>query len=232
MKDNPLFAVIGLGKFGSAIAKTLAEAKKDVIAIDEDEDRVEEISAIVTHAVQLNATNGQSLKEIGIEDVDVAIVSVGEDLAASIMICSYLKNDLKIKKVIAKASDNKHANVLKKLSVDMIVHPERESAERLVEKLISPNIFDIIEISDNFSIVEILSPDVFADKSIAEIDLRRRHNVNLIAIKRKNPILNENEQSDFLEETIINPPSAEVIIKGDILVLVGDNQSIENVKKI
>ena len=231
-KESRLFAVIGLGRFGLAVAKRLTEMGMDVIAIDKNEDKVNEISNIVNHAVQLNATNEKSLREIGMPDVEVAVVAVGEDIASSILICSYLKNDLKIKKVIAKANDQKHGAVLSKLSVDRVIYPERESGERLAETLLSPNIFDLIELSDTYQIMEIKAPDAFVDKTVLELDLRKKYRINVIAIKRKIPKIVKDNFSGYDEKTIITPEPSEGIIKGDILVLIGTKENLEKIKKI
>ncbi len=232
MKDNPLFAVIGLGRFGQSVAVQLARMGMDVIAIDKDEEKVNEISNIVNHAVQLNATNETSLIEIGMSDVDVAVVAVGEDIASSILICSYLKNDMKIKKVVAKAKDNKHGDVLSKLSVDSVIYPERESGERLAKTLVSPNIFDLIDLSESHSILEIRTPESFVEKTLMELDLRKKYKITVIAIKRKTPTIKENSLSGFYEETIISPTPDERIIKGDILVIVGEKNNLEIIKKM
>lgn len=232
MKANPLFAVIGLGRFGLSVAEKLADMGMDVIAIDRDEEKINEISNIVNHAVQLNATNESSLREIGMEDVDVAVVAVGEDIASSILICSFLKNDLRINKVIAKATDTRHGAVLSKLSVDSVIYPERESGKRLAERLISKNIFDLIDLSDTHSLLEIRTPDMFADKTIRDLDLRKKYSVNVIAVKRKTPTISENSLSSFNEETIISPKSDELIVKGDILIIIGEKKNLEIIKKL
>ena len=232
MKSNPLFAVIGLGRFGQSVAEKLAEMGMDVIAIDKDEDRVNEISDIVNHAVQLNATNESSLREIGMQDVEIAVVAVGEDIASSILICSYLKNDLKIERVIAKAIDTRHGAVLSKLSVDSVIYPERDSGKRLAERLVSKNIFDIIDFSETHSLMEIRTPDVFAEKTLAELDLRKKYNINVIALKRKTPTISENSLSSFNEKTMISPKPEEIIIKGDILIIIGEKKNLEIIRKL
>ncbi len=232
MKPNPLFAVIGLGRFGQSVAEKLAEMGMDVIAIDKDEDRVNEISNIVNHAVQLNATNESSLREIGMQDVEIAVVAVGEDIASSILICSYLKNDLKIERVIAKAIDTRHGAVLSKLSVDSVIYPERESGKRLAERLVSKNIFDIIDFSETHSLMEIRTPDIFVEKTLAELDLRKKYNINVIALKRKTPTISENSLSSFNEKTIISPKPEEIIIKGDILIIIGEKKNLEIIRKL
>lgn len=232
MKSNPLFAVIGLGRFGQSVAEKLADMGMDVIAIDKNENKVNEISNVVNHAVQLNATNESSLREIGMEDVDIAVVAVGEDIASSILICSYLKNDLRISKVIAKATDKRHGAVLSKLSVDSVIYPERESGKRLAERLISKNIFDLIDLSETHSLLEIRTPDIFADKTISDLDLRKKYSVNVIAVKRKTPTISENSLSSFNEKTIISPKPDEIIVKGDILIIIGEKKNLEIIKKL
>lgn len=232
MKNNNMFAVIGLGRFGQAVAEKLAEMNVDVMAIDKNEQRVEEVANTVSHSVQLNATNESSLKEVGIEDIGTAIVAVGEDIASSILICSYLKNDAHIPRVIAKAIDTRHGAVLSKLSVDTVIYPEKESGRRLAERLVSKNIFDLIDLSDTHSIVELRAPELFVDRTIADLDLRKKYNVNVIAIKRKTPIIDSESLADFKEETVISPRADETIIKGDIVVIIGERKNLEIIKNL
>ncbi|PIP13041.1 MAG: potassium uptake system protein [bacterium (Candidatus Stahlbacteria) CG23_combo_of_CG06-09_8_20_14_all_34_7] len=231
-KKENVYAVIGLGSFGNAVASLLSEKGIEVLAIDADEDRVENIVNKVAHAVQMNATNEQSLKEIGMEDVHTAIVSVGDDIASSLLICTYLKDTLKIKRVIAKATDQKHARVLEKIGVDRIIFPEYESAKRLADSLISPNIFDMIELSDKHNIVEIKASSTFWGRTLEEIDIRKRFDVNIIAIKRNVPMAKEGFTNDFDEITIISPSPKEQIVEGDVLVMIGIKEHLENIEKI
>jgi trk system potassium uptake protein TrkA len=231
-KKEHVYAVIGLGNFGNAVATLLSEKGMEVLAIDADENKVENIVNKVAHAVQMNATNEQSLKEIGMEDVHTAIVSVGDDIASSLLICTYLKDTLKIKNVIAKATDQKHARVLEKIGVDKIIFPEYESARRLADTLISPNIFDIIELSDKHNIMEIKAPSSFFGRTLEEIDIRKRFDVNIIAIKRNVPKAKDDFENDFEETTIISPSPKEQIVEGDVLIMIGLKEHLENIEKI
>ncbi|MDD3804127.1 MAG: TrkA family potassium uptake protein [bacterium] len=231
-KKEHVYAVIGLGNFGNAVASLLSEKGMEVLAIDADEDKVENIVNKVAHAVQMNATNEQSLKEIGMEDVHTAIVSVGDDIASSLLICTYLKDTLKIKNVIAKATDHKHAKVLEKIGVDRIIFPEYESAKRLAETLVSPNIFDMIELSEKHNIAEIKAPQSFFGRTLEEIDIRKRFDVNIIAIKRNVPTTGDNFTNDFEETTIISPSPKEQIVEGDVLIIIGIKEHLENINKI
>ncbi|MDI6700500.1 MAG: TrkA family potassium uptake protein [bacterium] len=231
MGEKKFFAVIGLGSFGYYVATKLAEKGYEVIAIDIDENKIDDISNKVTHAIQLNALDEKGLKEVGLMDVDVAIIAI-KDIATSILLSSFLKEDLKIKYVVAKASDQKHGKVLEKIGVDRIIYPEIESAERLAKNLISPSIFDIIELSSSHNLVEIKAPDIFVGKTLEEIDLRKRFDINIIAIKRNQPSTTETYKLSYEESIIISPSPKERIIEGDILVMVGLKEHLEKIEKL
>lgn len=231
MSDKKFFAVIGLSSFGYHVATKLSEKGYEVIAIDFNESKIDDISNKVTHAIQLNALDEKGLKEVGLMDVDVAVIAI-KDIATSILLSSFLKEDLKIRKVIAKANDQKHGKVLEKVGVDRIIYPELESADRLANTLISPSIFDIIELSSSHNLVEIKTPEIFIGKTIEEIDIRKRFDINIIAIKRKQPSTTDSYKLSFEENTIISPSPKERIIEGDILVMIGLKEHLEKIEKI
>ncbi|MEO0288735.1 MAG: TrkA family potassium uptake protein [candidate division WOR-3 bacterium] len=231
MSDKKFFAVIGLSSFGYYVATKLSEKGYEVIAIDSDESKIDDISNKVTHAIQLNALDEKGLKEVGLMDVDVAVIAI-KDIATSILLSSFLKEDLKIRKVIAKASDQKHGKVLEKIGVDRIIYPELESADRLANTLISPSIFDIIELSPSYNLVEIKTPEVFVGKTIEEIDIRKKYDINIIAIKRKQPSTTDSYKLSFEENTIISPSPKERIIEGDILVMIGLKEDLEKIENL
>ncbi len=159
------FAVIGLGRFGSSIARTLYNQGCEVLAIDRREEMVQEMSGSVTQAVQLDATDEKALKAVGIENIDVAIVAIGENLQASILISILLK-EVGVKEVIAKARTPLHGRILKKIGADKIIFPEKEMGARLARSLVTTNILEQVELSPGYSVVEILAPKEFAGKSI------------------------------------------------------------------
>lgn len=215
------YAVIGLGRFGYSIAKTLAEHNCEVIAIDKDEDRVKKMADFVTYAVQLEAMDEKALRSLGVQNVDTAVVSIGENLEASILVVMILK-EMGLKNIIAKAVTRLHGKVLENLGVNKVVYPERDMAIRVAHSLIHPNIIEQLELSPEYSIIELPAPDIFAGKSLTEMKLRSRYGANLIAIKRK-----VTEDGVEQEKWNVNPHPTDVIHKGDLLVLVGRNKDLE-----
>lgn len=215
------FAVIGLGRFGYSIAKTLTELGCEVIAVDKDEERVKKISEFVEQALQLEAMDEKSLKSIGIQNVDVAIVSIGEDIEASTLVVMILK-EMGIKHIIAKAVTRLHGKVLENLGVTRVVYPEKEMAVKVAHTLIKPNIIEQLDLSQEYSIVELPAPEKFVNKTLNDIQLRTKHGVNLIAIKRK--AVENNEKKEVWN---VNPMADDVIQKDDILVLIGSNEALD-----
>lgn len=225
------FVVIGLGRFGSSIAKSLSEKKFDVLAIDEDENRVKEMEGTVSQAVVMDATDEKGLKELGVADFDTAIVSMGETVEDSIMITLSLK-EMGLRQVIVKAKSELHAKILKRVGADRIIFPEREMAERLAESLASPKIFDFIELSETHGIIEIVSPKKFISKTLSDLKLREKYKVSVIAIKRKVPFSKPDGSTDFKEEVIIGPGGENEVISGDVIILLGANVDLEKIEKL
>lgn len=228
---NKSFAVIGLGRFGSNIARALAEKGFEVIVIDSDENEVQYFSEIVTHSFVLDATDEKALKDAGIADVDVAIVSVGQNIDTSILVTLILK-ELGVKEVIVKAVNERHGKILQRIGADKIIYPEREVATRLAESFVSPKIFDYIELSPSHSIIEIVAPRQFYSKTIKDINLRQKYGVTLIAIKRKIPIVTDKGTTDFKEDVIIAPDIDEEFAEGDIITLLGRYEDLAKIEKL
>lgn len=213
MHKHKQFVVIGLGRFGTSVAKTLSSAGHDVLAIDMRETAVQVVMNDVTHAVQTDAREEENLKALGVRNFDVAIVAIGDDLQASILITLMLK-ELGIKYVVAKAQNSLHGKVLEKVGADRVVYPEKEMGARLAHNLVSTNIMDCIELSPDYSIAEIKSPVKFVNKSLGELNLRAVYEISVIAIKRG--------------DTIIVAPGADSRIEGnDILVVVSDVKALD-----
>lgn len=207
------FAIIGMGRFGSAVAKTLSQSGFEVLAIDRNEETVQDVSAYVTHAVQADSTDEEAMRALGIRNFDVVVVAIGEDIQASILTTLILK-EMGIATTIVKAVNDLHGKVLKKIGADKIVYPERDMGQRVAHHMISTNIIDYIELSADYSILEIKASKQMIGKSLRELDVRAKYGCNVIAIK-------QNEQ-------MIIPPSAEELIKqDDILVIVGKNSSLQ-----
>lgn len=206
------FLIIGLGRFGSSIAKTIYELGHDVLAIDKDEEKVQEISDYVTHAVQMDSTDESILKTLGVTNFDVAVVTIGSNLQDSVMATLILK-ELGVKYIIAKANNELHAKVLTKIGADKVVLPERDMGIRVAHNLVSSNILDYIELSEEYSILEIEAIKEWFNKSLKEIEIRKKHGINVVAIKRG-------------EKVNISPSAEDIIKENDVLVALGSAKDL------
>ena len=223
------FAVIGLGRFGFSVAKTLSEKGKEVIGIDNREQIVQEMSEVVSQAVCVDAKDDKALKALGIQDVDVAVVAIG-DLEASILITLMLK-EMGVKEIVAKALTDDHKKVLEKIGATRIVMPERDMGQRIGNTLVTPQVLDHIDLSEDSSIVEIVSPPDFVGKSLKELDVRAKYGVNVIAIKRKVKAISARGETKDEEKIEVTPEANEVIRDKDVLVIIGPNDKIERLKR-
>lgn len=211
------FVVIGCGRFGSSVAKTLCKLGYDVLAIDKDPDKVQEIAEYVTHAVQADANDENALRTIGIRNFDVAVVTIGSDIQASIM-GTLLVQELGIKKVIAKAQNELHAKVLYKIGAHKVIFPERDMGIRVAHNLVSSNILDVIEFAPDYSIIEVIAKEEWTNKSLKELKLPNEYGVSVMAIK----------SGDDLN---ISPYAEDVIRRGDTLIVIGDNASLKKLEQ-
>ncbi|MBE6024686.1 MAG: TrkA family potassium uptake protein [Cellulosilyticum sp.] len=212
------FVVFGLGRFGTSLAMTLAEAGYEVMAVDQSEEKVQDISTFVTHAVQADATDLDTLKALGIRNFDVAIVAMGKDMQSSIMATLLLK-ELEVPYVVAKASTDTHKKVLEKLGADRIISPEQDMGKRLANNLIAGNIIDYIQLSHDYSIMEISILPEWRDHSIMELDIRAKYGINIIAVERGT-------------EIYVTPKPECILKENDLLVIVGNNKSIQELDRI
>ncbi|SHE92843.1 trk system potassium uptake protein TrkA [Caldanaerobius fijiensis DSM 17918] len=212
------FVVIGLGSFGVSVARSLYEMGNDVLAIDKDEELVQSISDSVTHAVQADATDENVLKSLGVKNFDVAVVTIGSDMQSSTMVTMLVK-DLGVKYVIAKAHNELHARVLYRVGADRVVMPEKEMGIRVARSIVSTNLLDFIELSKEYSIIEIIPLDEWVQKSLQEINMRKRYGLNVIAAKKMG------------EEIVVSPGADYIIEDGDILVVCGKNADIKKLEK-
>jgi trk system potassium uptake protein TrkA len=218
------FGVIGLGRFGSAMAMTLTELGHDVIGVDGDESRVQQLADVITHALQIDATDEKALRAAGIQDVDVAVVSIGENIESSLLVVMQL-HELGIQTIVAKAVTPLHGRILEKLGVSRVIFPEREMAIRIAHSLVMPNVIDYIELSRDFSIVEVPAPDAFVGRTLKQLELRPRLGLTLIAIKRQS-----GESGAVV--TNIAPAADETIRRGDILALLGSNERLNQLDQL
>ncbi|MED4585171.1 TrkA family potassium uptake protein [Brevibacillus choshinensis] len=207
------FAIIGMGRFGSSVARTLYEMDYEVMGIDENEERINENIQFVTHAVAADSTDERALKEIGIRNFDVVVVAIGVDIQASILTVLTLK-ELGVKKIVAKAQNERHGQVLYKVGADRVVFPERDMGVRVAHNLISANVLDFIELADDYSVAEVVVSSKFVGKNLRQLDIRKNYEVNVIAIKSG-------------DKFNIAPSPEEVIQYGDVLVVIGNNKDLK-----
>ncbi len=224
------FAVIGLGRFGSSVAKTLSEKDCQVLAIDINGDKVQDASAYVTQAVQVDATDEKALRAVGIENVDCAIIGIGK-LDASILIALTLK-EIGISEIVTKAVNPTHGKVLRRIGATKVAFPERDMGARLANTLISPKILEQIELSPDYSIMETVAPNKFLNKSLEELDMRAKFGVNVIAIRKKEPTITEAGETEVKERINIAPEAGDVIEEGDVLVVIGSKEDVEKLRKL
>lgn len=225
------FGVIGLGTFGSNVAKELAIKGFPVLAIDDKETVVNRISSFVTQAIVADATDDIALKNAGIADCDTVIISMGEDIETSIL-ATLIAKDLGVKNVIVKCVSPWHSKIAVKIGADKVVYPELEMAKKLAQSMASPNILEQIEFSKDYNLVEIITPEILWGKTIKDSGIRNKYGINVIAIKRQTPIVNDDGQTDIREETNVTPGPDDEILENDILVVVGRQEQIDKLKKL
>ncbi len=224
------FAVIGLGRFGYSVAETLVKKGHEVLAIDKDEEKIEAVSDFATYAVQCDASDAKALKAVSAQNVDVAVVSMGEAIEASILIVMTLK-ELGVRQIFAKAVTPIHGRILKNLGVSEVIFPERDAAVRLAHRLIAPNVLEYLELSPGYSIEEISVPSKIIGKQLKESQIRTLFGVNVIAIKKK--VARVVKGVVKTEEIINASPSAEdVLEKGDVLVIVGTESDLDKLSQL
>lgn len=211
------FAVIGLGTFGGSICKELSKMGMEVLAIDKDEHIVADYSHIATQAVVADAKEEQVLQELGIWNFDHVIVAIGNDIQSSILITIMLK-ELGVKKVTAKALNDIHEKVLRKVGADHVVHPERDMGRRLAHNLISSNVLEYLALSDKYSIVELQVNGPIVGRSLIDLNVRARYGINVVAIKRN-------------EDLIVSNVAEEILQEYDILVAIGSDEDIARFEK-
>lgn len=211
------YAVIGCGRFGSNVVLTLNSLGNEVLAIDIDGERIQEISIEVSNAVQADVIDQNVLRELDVGNFDVVIVGIGSNYRASIM-ATLMAKELGAIKVIARAGDFNHGKALSKVGADKIIYPEQDMGIRLAHNLVSSNILDFIELSPEYSILGITALDEWSDKTLKELKLPSIYGINVMAIKRGKDIN-------------VSPCADDIILKGDILVVIGSTLDIKKVEQ-
>jgi trk system potassium uptake protein TrkA len=209
------FSVIGLGSFGSNVAKTLYEMGHEVVAIDEEKSKVDDMKDAATHAVQMNAADKENLQAVGITDMDVVVVSLGPDMESSILTTLYLK-EMAVRRIVAKALTEDHAKILEAVGATEVIYPEKDMAIKTALRLSNPNILEYLPLISGLTVQEIAAPEKFIGKSLKELDLRNKYDIQVMAIKGIIP-----EKTTFM-------PKADFVIKdSDILIILGEEKQLK-----
>lgn len=214
------FIVIGAGRFGNSLARELYKEGHEVLVIDSNEDTIQKISDHVTHAVIGDAADPGVLESLGARNFDCAIIGIASDIQNSVLITLLLK-EMGVGYVIAKARNEVHIRVLNKIGADKVIFPEHEMGERLAQLVTKKNVLDYLELSPDYSIMEINSPKIWHGKTLIELDIRAKYGVTVIAIRN----------SITSELTISLDPKFK-IKRDDILIVLGDNDSIEKIDSL
>jgi len=207
--------VIGLGRFGFSVASCLAELGQDVLAIDEDEAQVKKAAAVVTHAIQADATEIETLRSLGVQNFDVGIVAIGANVQANIMAALLLK-ELGLPYVVAKAVNELQAKVLAKIGVDRVVFPEREMGRRVAHNLLSPDLMDYMELAKDYRLEELTAPASFHGKTLRELNLRSRWGITVLLLKRAGE-----------GGMLVSPDGDTQIFPGDTMVVFGKEEDLK-----
>lgn len=223
----PQFAVIGLGAFGKKVAFTLSEKGANVIAIDKNRESIEEIKERVSAALVLDSTDEEAMKAAGIKDVDAAVVALGDNQEEAILITAILKK-MGVSKIVARAINQLYAHVLKSVGADNVIVIEEQMGEDVAKRLLSPEIYQHVVLTTGHSLVEMEARPEFIGKSLRQLDFRRTFGVNVIAIQKKIPTVNDEGKVAYTIEVNDVPGPDDRIEKGDVLVVVGADDNIEN----
>ena len=212
------FLVIGLGRFGVSVARTLTEAGHSVVGIDQSEDRIQRISEEITDVIKCDATDTDILESIGISDYEAVIVCIGEKYIQNSILVTLLLKEKGAKKIIAKAGTKTQGRVLSKVGADIIVYPEKDMGERVARSLVSPNIIDLLKVSPDVSIIEIPVPETMVGKNLIELNLRHRYGVTIISIKNS-------------KNKIMSPPDTNYKFqKDDVMTLIGEDKLLKKLR--
>jgi trk system potassium uptake protein TrkA len=207
------YAVIGLGKFGATVARSLHERGHEVVAIDQDRSRVQDVRDSCTQAIEADCTDQDTLRALGIQDADAVVVSLGERMDASVLVTLYLR-ELGVQKIVVKAVSEDHGKILHLIGASEIVHPERDTARRVARGLGVRSIVEYLPLAADSSLVELHLPPEFVGKTLAELDIRKRYQVLVVAIKRGDGL-------------VIATGGDERLQGGDVLVLVGKDKDLD-----
>lgn len=222
-----LVAVLGLGRFGQSLVKTLIEEGAEVIAIDIDEEQVEKMKDIATHAIQLDREDEESLRACGVGDVDVAVVAMGT-LEPSVMNTTILSK-MGIKEIVARATSELHAEILSMVGATRVVFPERDIGERLAKSIMIPGLKEFVEVGEDYCLAEVKAGEKLIGKSLKVLDLKSKFNINVVIIKKIETVKVNDKAIE--QERLILPAAEYVLAENDNLVVVGETEKVENFER-
>lgn len=214
------YGAIGLGSFGYYIAKGLYEEGNEVIAIDIDREKVQAIEQYCTDGIVMDATDKEKLKTLGLEETDAVVVSTGDKISTSILACYYLK-EIGVKRIVVKATDDDHANILRMLGATEIIHPEKDMAARICRGLSKPNILNYVPLEKGYDIIQVEPSESFVGKTLEELHLRKKYGVYVIGIKSKDS-----------EKMQLVPPADHEIRESDTMIILGREEDIAKIKEL
>jgi trk system potassium uptake protein TrkA len=222
------YIVVGLGNFGSYLAKRLTNMGNDVIGVDSREAKVEMIKDSITHAITMDASDPHAVKSLPCREVDVVIVAIGEDFGASMMVTALFKQ-MNVKRLISRSINKVHETIIKAIGVDEIIHPEEDSAERLAKRLQLKGVTDSLDVSEDYNIVEVQAPERYVGMSIADSQIRQKYNINVLSIIKMEEKKNLFGQK-ISSKRVMGVVKGETVIEaGDFLLLFGH---VRDIKKI
>ncbi len=215
IKNFSDYVIIGLGKFGKSLALNLAEEGKHVLVIDSNQKRIESIENEVTHAVSADVTKKEVLYSLGVQNFDCAIICIGDDLSSS-MLATLICKELGVPYIIAKAQSDIHKELLEKVGADLVVFPEVYMSKKLTTALVDPYVNELVKFTDNYKIIEVKCPNNWEGRSIGEIGVRKKYNVNIILVRRGEEVIEPTPETDLQE--------------GDFLIIAGTQKNIESIE--
>jgi len=210
------FAVLGLGRFGSSVATTLFETGHEVLGVDKDEDKVQQLASVLTHVIEADTTDERALRRIGIPNFDAVIVAIGEDIQSNILTTLTVK-ELGAQRVVAKAQNEMHEKVLFKIGADQVIRPERDMGIRVARALADPSVLENVPIAPGFSLLEVEAPDSLTGR-LGDLRLPARFKVNVIATNHRG-------------KANLSPNADTVIESGDMIVISGDNEALDALRR-
>lgn len=216
-RQKEQFIVLGLGRFGASVARSLYEMGYEVMAVDSDEGLVQNAAPYATQAVQADATDEDALQALGIQNYDVAVVAIG-NVRDSVLI-TVLCKEAGIPQVVAKATDDLHAKVLRKVGADRVVFPERDMGMRVAKSLVTPNILDMMALTDGYQIAEVTAPEAWQGRTLAQVNVRRDYGLSILAIQRDGGL-------------IASPGAETVFVQQDVLLVLGKQESIAAMERL